>query len=374
MPEATQEIRLDDRVEKTRQPLRLLHLAPAPILERYGAGNWKDLQGRRILFNELGIECPLIGFGVDDPSAVIPSIDFLPTDIMLEYSARPDFMQALCQQFPETRIHLRMHNAEAFQHWHRLSPTWIPTKQNLRSVYGTVRLAWLDRKSVEIAHSRFGISEWDNENYWRWLSRKPMKHLPYFCPWPWLQPEIANVAYENRPHQIICMPGGGDRLSQQQTRLFDKVAGMIQTADLSTKREFLLSKGLLGSSTSPLDNAKRIDIAEPWKILTESRAVAVLTDLGFGMKTTIIDGLAAGAHVLVHSGLINRLPEAIANAVVPVDVNLQNLGRILAERLSKPPEDATINLKLMRQAKTLMSGALQLPSESQPSSTTIHAR
>src|SRR5207302_11091767 len=54
------------------------------------------------------------------------------------------------------------------------------------------------------------------------------------------------------------------------------------------------------------------EVAEPWDLLCQVRALAVLTPIGFGLKTTVVDGLAAGCHVIVHERLAGRLPPGVA--------------------------------------------------------------
>ncbi len=49
------------------------------------------------------------------------------------------------------------------------------------------------------------------------------------------------------------------------------------------------------------------------------RAVAMLSPLGYGFKTTIGDAIAAGAYVLAHPTMAQRCPQIFAPALISVD-------------------------------------------------------
>jgi hypothetical protein len=85
---------------------------------------------------------------------------------------------------------------------------------------------------------------------------------------------------------------------------------------------------------------------EPWDLLCQVQALAVLTHLGFGFKTTIVDGLAAGCHVIVHPKLANRLPPEITELCLVCDPSKDQQIARLATALSTPPRQLDINRKL----------------------------
>ena len=356
----------------TRNPksIRLCHLVPETILSRYGAGNWKDVQGRTLLLKQLGVAAEPIGFEVEHDEAVVENIPVDTTDILLEYSGRPELMERLSKHCPDARIHMRMHNAEALQHWHRAEIGILPSRNNLRNVYGVARLAWMDRRSAAIASSRLGISLWDNQNYWRRICGKPNLFLPYFCPWPELRQNAAKSQDSHAEVRVLCMPGGGDRLSRQQSDLFGRLADQI--CAVKPDWQFQISAGVHGSASAPSPNVSIQKLDQPWETLLQSRAVAVLTDLGFGMKTTIIDGLAAGAHVLVHTGLIKRLPDEIASAVIPVDFSDPKLTESVVAQLESPAtEGPAINHSMRELALRTLAEVLDV--ECNPTSNVTHA-
>ena len=104
--------------------------------------------------------------------------------------------------------------------------------------------------------------------------------------------------------------------------------------------------------------SKRVEILrqcdEPWDLLCEVRALAVLTHLGFGFKTTIVDGLAAGCHVIVHPRLAPRLPKDIADLCIVCDpANDAHMAR-LAHTLSMRPAYHDVNRLLRERALAVL--------------------
>ena len=75
------------------------------------------------------------------------------------------------------------------------------------------------------------------------------------------------------------------------------------------------------------------------------RAVAVLTPLGFGFKTTVVDGLAAGCHVIVHRKLASRLPAAVVDACIQFDPERDDIDSVAAA-LERPPPGVGLNERL----------------------------
>jgi hypothetical protein len=94
----------------------------------------------------------------------------------------------------------------------------------------------------------------------------------------------------------------------------------------------------------------RRDCREPWDLLCQARALAVLTPLGFGFKTTVVDGLAAGCHVIVHAQLARRLPQELQALCIVCDPSRDEDVRRLADALSAPPRPHTINRQLRDRA------------------------
>ena len=87
-------------------------------------------------------------------------------------------------------------------------------------------------------------------------------------------------------------------------------------------------------------------VDEPWDLLARTKAVALITRLGFGMKTTIVDALAAGCNVLIHAGLAKRLPSEIRAACIVVDPESRDSVRSALRRAEQQPVSQDVNGQL----------------------------
>ena len=97
---------------------------------------------------------------------------------------------------------------------------------------------------------------------------------------------------------------------------------------------------------------------EPWDLLCEVRALAVLTPLGFGFKTTIVDALAAGCHVLVHPVLAKRLPDIVRSACIEFEPHGDSNATEILKELDTQPAGTPINAVLQERARDAISSAM----------------
>jgi hypothetical protein len=125
-------------------------------------------------------------------------------------------------------------------------------------------------------------------------------------------------------------------------RLADTLASSAEFRDW----EFLVSPGVIASD-EPDDLSLRVrrleSLEEPWDLLCSVRALAVLTPLGFGFKTTIADALDAGCHVLVHPRLAARLPNPIRASCIEFDANKSSSARAIHNDLIAEPAGQYVN-------------------------------
>jgi hypothetical protein len=213
---------------------------------------------------------------------------------------------------------------------------WRKLRGLPRDIYGFLRLLSRDRRCCRAADALAGISPWDDAQYWSWLAGRCKMHVvPYVCPWPALLPGVHPRPWAERENAIACLAGTRDPIGRGHVSGFAELA---RRPELSGWR-FLSSEGLMGAAADDMpDQVARLGrIEEPWTLLCGIKAVAVLSPLGYGCKTTVSDALAAGCHVLVHPRQHARLsPEEQALAVA-ADPGSDSDVRALAERLRLPP-------------------------------------
>jgi len=327
----------------------VLHLVPSYADRLYSAGHWKACQAVRLSLRDLGLEVASRVFEAEDGRDVLPALDDTVRDIVVEYSRTPELVAAIRRSCPRARIHVRAHNAEAWHHVHRSGGT-LRVLARPRVFYGVCRLLERDSRCRRLGHAILSISEWDSRHYWSWLpGRARIVDVPYFSPWPDLRPEVSPWPWAKREAVMLCLPGARDAIGRAAAKGFYDLARGLSSRLAGWR--FAISAGVFRSpdDEAPPPGIDHIrDLAEPWDLLCRVKAVAVLTPLGFGAKTTIFDALAAGCHVLVHPKLATHLPPAVAARCIAVEVS--DSGEALATTLDSEPAPHDVNARMRGQA------------------------
>jgi len=318
--------------------LVLIHAIPDFLRE--GLGNWKDVRSRGVLWSDLGVPVTIVRFDPERPESLHAQVPDNATDLLIEYSWWPEILETLKKQRPRLRLHVRTHNAEALQHLARSGWVCWPPITALRNLYGFVRLLNRDRRCRSATAALWGISPWDNRHYWSWLPGKAkIVDFPYFCPWPDLKPDQVPKSWISRPKRIISIPGGNDRIGQSMIDGFIEFVRETKRQQLAPDWNFAVSRGMHSDRSLPDD--VHIDfLPEPlksWEELGSTRALAVLGVRGYGLKTNVIDGLAAGCHVIVTPKMAAHLPDDVAtHCLVCEPTNPQSVQRTW-QRLQQHP-------------------------------------
>lgn len=330
---------------------RLLHAIPDFLQE--GAGNWKDIASRLQLWPELGCPVDVVRFSPDDPASLVDQLGEA-SDVLIEYSWWPDLIAQLRRSRPQLRVHVRTHNAEAFQHLARSGWVCWPPLAAARNAYGFLRLAWIDSRCRRHSESLWGISPWDNRRYWRWLpGRGSVEDFPYYCPWPALRSEVHPLDWEARPRRVVSLPGVADRIGRAMLDGYVRFIRAVSQRPESADWQFRISRGLRDAPQLPTDCPLQFLPADmdPWPTLCQSRVLVVLGWRGYGMKTNIIDGLAAGCHVVVHATLFDRLPDELQRQCIRCDIGKSNPMIAVWERCMAPTQGGpALNQWLRNQA------------------------
>jgi hypothetical protein len=134
---------------------------------------------------------------------------------------------------------------------------------------------------------------------------------------------------------------------------FSLLADALSDFDGLRGWRFRVSPGVIPSRdetrfSSAVERMSFLD--EPWDLLCEVKALAVLTPLGFGFKTTILDALAAGCHVLVHPALIKRLPDLVRKHCIEFDPDAMKCTDEIGARLLAAPKRHDVNREMREHA------------------------
>ena len=342
--------------------MQVLVLYPKGIYDQYGAGNWKDIKSFNNLLSDTEVIVNTFAFDnsdVNSQKAILKDkINELKPEIVIgHYSLWIDLFSWIRFIHPSAKLFVRTHNAEAFQHWHRSNITFSLSYHNIRNIYGSLRLLLQDQKCRYFADHLLGISEWDNQHYWNFLPGSSKVHYcPYHSPWPKLRPHVQPAPWSDRQNKVVCLAGGRDPIGISQVKNFVQFARYVKAQTLSTKWGFELSPGVYRSDQAlDLEPVQlMLDLNEPWDLLCNIKVLAILTPLGFGTKTTIIDALAAGCHVLVEKKLAQRLPNNVKILCHDVDMSKPLSFPELMEKVFHEPKVHHINDELFAQAQSAL--------------------
>lgn len=316
-----------------------------------GAGQWKDLQGIRIVLNQLGVEWQEFRFDERNFNSLIVQIGDSNATVIWYYTFWPEAIETLKKRCQRVRIVLRTVNAEALQHWTRAQKDWRRLRGLPRDIYGFLRLLMRDQRCCRAADALAGISAWDDAYYWSRLSgRIKVQTAPYLCPWPRLLPDVKSLPWEKRDTSIICLAGTRDPIGRGHVAGFAALSLRPELSNWS----FSLSDGLMDASRDDLPaGIERLGhLEEPWPLLCKVKAVAVLSPLGYGYKTTVADALAAGCHVLVHPHQhAHLLPEEQA-LTISIDPGAPD-WLALSLRLSRLPATDSSTIQQAQQSRSL---------------------
>jgi hypothetical protein len=235
--------------------------------------------------------------------------------------------------------------------WSAKGPIWL--------TYGMARLFWGDVIVKRHADVIYSISDWERRTYWQRISgRAKVQWLPYFCPEHLIAetPEPASLR-----KTIACMP-----TSVKSRKSIDLVKKFIRFAEKakqhSSEYEFLIT-GDLQSWPAPQSDAVRYTgmIGNLGDFLGTVKAVCILSDLGYGFKTTIADAMSNGVEVIVHERLKKRFSSMLGDTLIAVDASNPTSVKSALERLSRGGSSLPeINRSLQRRAEEILNQDFRL--------------
>jgi hypothetical protein len=253
---------------------------------------------------------------------LLETIDLGRFDVaFVELSVYPHSLRAMRRRNPALRILNRSINAEFYHHLHGAlararelrDPAWP------RGLVEAVRRLRMDIRSLRWADVVLSITQWETDHYWRYLGpRSKVRTLPYYLPGGYAGAPLRASGRQNRcccmtsctrntlPYLIgalrsfvRCVEGLGGRCAEWEFAITGEIAD--GTCELPRRVRHV---GLLDN---PLD------------LLSQSRAMAVLSDCGFGFKTKILDAIVCGCYVLLPRKLFERLPPVLHPFCIVVD-------------------------------------------------------
>lgn len=332
----------------------ILHIAPWHVDLRPGQGSHKDVAARRAFFTATGMDYRYVTVRGYEPSQLEDVLATIrPSHVLIEYSYFPKIAREIKRRFPDAYIAIRSHNIEPLQEW-TLAERDTP-KKYLRSVYAFFRLLVGDLRISRIADHIFVISEAEARRYWSWLGiGAKVSWLPYIPP-----RGLIRSAGGTTRNVIACLPGGAR--SRRTLDLVNRFARFAQAAkEAGWSDRFVITGDITGwnvNLTPAVEHAGYVDDLPSF--YKNVKAVAILSPIGYGFKTTIADAIWSGALVLVHPAIGATLPEELKPHCVMLDaLTGPELARVKS-LLSSPVSDTVGPKALMRRFEHEMGRFMQ---------------
>ena len=194
------------------------------------------------------------------------------------------------------------------------------------------------------------ISQWETDNYWRQLpSSGNVVTVPYF---------IADnykgqlIRTENKKNLFVCFMGTSGVMTPLLYDAGKNTVDLINALPDAVASDWLFCITGRLCPTDIFGNLGRVistgRLENPYNLLAESKVVSILSDLGMGFKTKILEAVEAGCWVFVTQSLYDRLPQEVLPACVVVDVaSPESLREALTKcaEHSAPEVRANDNLK-----------------------------
>ncbi|MBA2525964.1 MAG: glycosyltransferase [Pyrinomonadaceae bacterium] len=268
------------------------------------------------------------------------------TSAFVELPLYPASLSFIRRHAPHIQILTRPINAEFFHRFHYILANGLNMKGSrgafsllktnllgLRDIISRSRLDYLCAKRSDFILS---ITQWEEKNYWRYLTDpSKVKTAPYFLP--------SSYGYEDTPSkekkdQCVCV----------MSTTLATLPFLLDAAKKFSKCVRLLGRQLpewrffITGDFPPrvLELPERVErtglLQTPFTILAESRAMALLSEYGFGFKTKLLDAINYKCYVLVPKGLYRRLPVEVQPFCIIVDTGSVDSFRKALERCLEP--------------------------------------
>ena len=299
---------------------RVLHVFKDVILDpkHFYLGSTKDIRCRTAFFDAARIDYQELSMDQnDEPDRfTLEALRHMALDpfraILFEHTIFPKSAAYIKTTHPHLRILVRSHNAEFYHRLHYAlgALKYSSVMISLRWLAHSIQKYREDKLCARYADYILSISEWESRHYWpRFAAPEKIKTAPFFLSDPYLQ----EIRSRSRPKSNLCVcltstvmgPFLYDALHHFQ-KMAAKTIPRLRGWEFHVtgripkkwrKRQQQIIYG--GLMESPLD------------ILNQARAMCILSDLGFGFKTKILESIMCGCYVLVPPKLYRRLPEVI---------------------------------------------------------------
>jgi hypothetical protein len=266
---------------------------------------------------------------------------------ILEMTYSPYAVRLLKYWVPRIKIIVRSHNAELLHrlHWMRSQSISVGAMKSLRHAFLYFIYDYCCGKYSDYIAS---ISGWEIENYWKIIAdRSKLYSVPFFLPKKYLKklPKALNK-------KSICInltASAPNPIIADATKNF---IFAVRNLDICCSEWSFYVTG--NPRNNKIKKPSRIIwtglLKDPYEIMSESRAIALLSDFGYGFKTKIIEAILTKNYILLTKGLFKRLPEEIVPYCISVDIYSKISFQEALERCKAPYPENDVNELFRKQA------------------------
>jgi len=319
---------------------RILHIVPDSFFkpEHLFLGSTKDIHGRTEYFQARDIGVDTIVAENRSDEELIKKIRNTDLDqyfaVFFEYPLYPSSIQYIKSQKPEIIVLTRSINAEFYHSCHQFLASTTNLKSLVRirgtkgpkfignSFHGFKRLH-LDYTCARLSDYLLSISSWETDHYWKHLvPESKVRTLPYFLPGRYL-PGPASNQPPGKKFQCVAMmstTGGTLPFTLDATRNFNRIVGKL--GNKCPEWHFFIT-GKMPVNVLGLNSRIQYTgfLQSPFDLLSESRAMALFSDYGFGFKTKLLDAICNNCYPMITKKLYNRLPTELKPYCIVVDIS-----------------------------------------------------
>jgi hypothetical protein len=311
--------------------MQVLHICPHSVADpqqRY-LGSTKDIRGRTEYFQTHHIpytEVLAVWRSDDLLLGELVKLDLKQySAVIVEMPLYPKSIRYIRQHAAHAKVFTRPINPEFYHQVHIAlargrnrfgEPSKTVWQANLETLRNSLRRLRLDYECARLSDGILSITDWEQTHYWQYLAgRQQAWCVPYYLPTDYVQASVAAV----KKDQCVCLTS-----TMSNPMLLDAVHNFCEAVRrLGTDCP---NWAFPITGTLPLDRYTLPERAQltglletPVNILAESRAIAILSDLGFGFKTKLLDAIQAGCYILLPQKLFNRLPAEVQPYCLVVD-------------------------------------------------------
>lgn len=338
--------------------MKVLHVVPDSVANprHLFLGNTKDIRSRTEYFKVRDIPFDEILAERRFDALVLRKLQGLDlgqyATAFFEYPIYPASLRFLRQHFPQMQLLTRSHHAD-FYHWLHYALARVllhDTKKALEALGDSLIRLRLDHLCARRSDHILSITQWEKDNYWRYLTDvSKVMTVPYFLPNSYAQSIPPSV--QKKPQCVCLMSTTKGTLpflldaAKRFTRLVESLGQQCSEWSFFVTGDFpanMLTLPERVTCTGFLDT--------PFGILAESRAIALLSDFGFGFKTKLLDAIHCKCYVLVTGKLYRRLPAEVQPYCIVVDPNSVGSFADALEGCKHPYPDGNPNDVLRSQA------------------------